>query len=164
MRKCLPLILLLLCACGKPEVQSTSETATVGQFELVADEVLKPVIDSLVQGFTIECPDAKITVKYVSAGEAVRELMNHQARAIIIDRYFTSQERDVMAKDSVEIPAFKMAEDGIGCIVGSRGMESTVRLSDIVKGMKVLMCLTTWQWASSALPGSMNSKIRTTRA
>lgn len=109
-------VVLVLSSCEKTEQQSQSETATNGSFELVADEVLKPVIDSLVQGFMIESPTAKVTVKYVSAGEAVRQLMNHQARAVIIDRFLTPQERSVLAKDSVTLPEFKMAEDGIGVI------------------------------------------------
>lgn len=123
------LILFVASGCGKGENQPQSETATYGSFELVADEVLKPVIDSLVQGFTTENPTAKVTVKYVSAGEAVRELMNHQARAIIIDRGLTPQEREVMAKDSVSLPAFRMAEDGIGCIVSQDSKQASLRLS-----------------------------------
>lgn len=123
--------LILLSACGKTDNQPQTETATYGSFELVADEVLKPVIDSLVQGFTMENPTAKITVKYVSAGEAVRELMNHQARAIIIDRYLTPQELAVLTKDSVAIPEFRLAQDGIGVIASHWNRQDTVRLSAI---------------------------------
>jgi phosphate transport system substrate-binding protein len=123
--------LLVLSACGKSDEQSISETATIGSFDLVADEVLKPVIDSLVQGFMMENSQAKVTVKYVTAGEAVRELMNHQTRAIIIDRYLTPQEQSVLAKDSVTLPEFRMAEDGIGCLVGSGSPWQVVKRSDL---------------------------------
>ncbi|SRR5579883_177402 len=130
------LIGLLLASCGKQENtqmndSASNETATSGNFQLVADEVLKPVIDSLVHGYMSECPDAHVTVKYVSAGEAVRELMNHEARAIIIDRYMTAQEQALFAKDSTSMPEYKMAEDGIGCIVSSSNLQSTIRLSDL---------------------------------
>ena len=128
-------VLLVLSACGKPETEPQSETATYGSFELVADEVLKPVIDSLVQGYTTENPTAKVTVKYVSAGEAVRELMNKQARAIIIDRGLTPQEREVMAKDSVSLPAFRMAEDGIGVVANRLFREDVISMTDLRRNM-----------------------------
>ncbi len=143
------LILFVASGCGKGENQPQSETATYGSFELVADEVLKPVIDSLVQGFTTENPTAKVTVKYVSAGEAVRELMNHQARAIIIDRGFVPQEREVMAKDSVTFPAFRMAEDGIGCITSRQSKQDTERLSDILERIQELSPLVFPEYPSS---------------
>jgi phosphate transport system substrate-binding protein len=126
-------LLILLAACGKQENSSSTETATYGSFQLVADEVLKPAIDSLVTGFMIENPTAKVTVTYTSATEAVRELMNHATRAIIIDRSLTAQERQALQKDSVELPVYKLAEDGIGCIVSVKNPATTIRKSDLQK-------------------------------
>ena len=75
------LALVILASCGKQENTATSETATSGSFQLVADEVLKPAIDSLVTGFLIENPGATVTVKYTSATEAVRVMRVHGAEA-----------------------------------------------------------------------------------
>ncbi len=126
-------IALTVGGCGKSEKGGPSENATTGSFELVADEVLKPVIDSLVTGFMSENPLAKVTVKYVSAGEAVRELLNKQARAIIIDRALTPQERAAAALDSVSLPALAIAADGIGCIVSKNNPLAAIRMSDLRK-------------------------------
>jgi phosphate transport system substrate-binding protein len=126
-------LLLLCCACGKQENTATTESATSGSAQLVADEVLKPAIDSLVTGFTVENPDAKVTIKYTSAAEAVRELMNHDTRAIIIDRNLTPAERSLLEKDSVTLPEYRLAEDGIGCIVSAKNPASTIRKSDLKK-------------------------------
>ncbi len=125
--------LLILASCGKQENVGTTETATSGSFQLVADEVLKPAIDSLVTGFLIENPGATVTVKYTTASEAMRELLNHDARAIIIDRSLTPEERVALQKDSVTLPEYRLAEDGIGCIVSAKNTATTLRKSDLQK-------------------------------
>src|SRR5665213_3588011 len=107
----------LLAACGKQENVPQTESATSGGFQLVADEVLRPAVDSLVTGFMTENPDAKVTVKYTSAAEAVRELLNHDARAILIDRRLTPTEQDILQQDSATLPVYPLAWDGIGVIV-----------------------------------------------
>jgi phosphate transport system substrate-binding protein len=124
--------ILVLASCAKENV-NTSETATYGSFELVADEVLRPVIDSLVKGFTTENPDAHVTVKYTSATDAVRLLLNRQTRAIIIDRFLTASERKLLEHDSVALPQYRLAEDGIGCLVSTKNLASAIRLSDLRK-------------------------------
>ncbi len=127
------LALMLLASCGKQENTATTETATSGSFQLVADEVLKPAIDSLITGFMIENPTATVTVKYTSATEAVLELLNHETRAIIIDRMLTPAEQLIIQKDSTTLPVYKLAEDGIGCIVSTKNPTTTIRKSDLQK-------------------------------
>ena len=127
------LALLILSGCGKQENSGTTETATSGSFQLVADEVLKPAIDSLVIGYMIENPTATVTVKYTSATEAVLALLDHETRAIIIDRGLTPAERLILEKDSVTLPVYKLAEDGIGCIVSEKNSATTIRKSDLQK-------------------------------
>ncbi|HET6400998.1 MAG TPA: substrate-binding domain-containing protein [Candidatus Kapabacteria bacterium] len=138
----------LLTGCGKQGNVPQTETATTGNFQLVADEVLKPVTDSLVAGFMLENPDAKITVKYTSATEAVRELLNHDARAILIDRSLTSEERTILQQDSVTLPAYKLAEDGIGVIVANHNPLDAIAKSDLAK----IMSGTISNWSSLARP------------
>ncbi len=124
---------ILSAGCGKKESVPESETATSGTFELVADETLKPVIDSLVTGFMTESPDAHVTVKYVSAAEAIRELLNKKARAIIIARGLDASERGIITQDSISLPELTIAEDGIGCIVSKRNPLAAMRQSDLRK-------------------------------
>jgi phosphate transport system substrate-binding protein len=123
----------ILTSCGKQENSANTETATSGKFQLVADEVLKPAIDSLVVGFMIENPGATVTVKYTSATEAVLDLLDHETRAIIIDRQLTPAERLIVEKDSVPLPDYRLAEDGIGCIVSAKNPAMTIRKSDLQK-------------------------------
>jgi phosphate transport system substrate-binding protein len=133
MKHILLLGILFITACGKQQGGDLSETATYGTFELVADEVLKPVVDTLVKGFTTENPEAHVTVKYTSATEAVRLLLNHQARGILIDRTLTNAEQKLIEHDSVQLPVYKLAQDGIGCLVSSKNSATAIRLSDLRK-------------------------------
>jgi phosphate transport system substrate-binding protein len=133
MKRLLLLSLLIFTACGKQQGGDLSETATYGNFELVADEVLKPVVDSLVKGFTTENPEAHVTVKYTSATEAVRLLLNHQARGILIDRMLTNAEQKLIEHDSLQLPVYKLAQDGIGCLVSSKNSATAIRLSELRK-------------------------------
>jgi phosphate transport system substrate-binding protein len=124
-----------LAGCGKQENIQQTETATSGSFQLVADEVLRPVVDSLVTGFMTENPDAKVTVKYTSAAEAVRELLNHDARAILIDRSLTPAERNILQQDSTTLPIYSLAWDGIGVIVAANNPFDAIAKSDLAKIM-----------------------------
>ncbi|GEM_PF-2059599 len=124
---------LVFAGCEKNEQKPAGETATYGSFQLVADETLRPVVDSLISGFSTENPEAHITVKYTSAAEAVRELLNHDTRAIVIDRMLTPMEEAALQKDSTTLPVYKLAEDGIGCIVSADNTHTTVRKSDLAR-------------------------------
>lgn len=128
------LVIVVACmGCSKEQNSPSGETATYGSFQLVADEALKPVVDSLITGFTTENPEAHITVKYTSATEAVAELLNHTARAILIDRALTPKETAAAKQDSSEVPVYRLAEDGIGCIVSAKNTATSIRKSDLAK-------------------------------
>lgn len=143
MKKFLPiaLVALLLTGCGKQENVPTTETATSGSFELMADEALRPVVDSLVTGFMLENPDAHVTVKYGSAEEAVLALLNHQARAILIDRNLSPKEDSILLADSARTPSTQwvplemipLAWDGIAVIAAQKSPLSAIRKSDLAK-------------------------------
>jgi phosphate transport system substrate-binding protein len=112
--------LALLVGCAKePQQQPNEETATNGTLEVVADESLKPAIDSLVKGFMIENKRAKISVKYETAGQAVEDLLNQKARVVIVGRHLVPIERKVLSDAKLSLPEFDMAEDGIGVAVSA---------------------------------------------
>lgn len=141
MKKILPIVLVALLAagCGKQQNAPQTDSATSGSFELVADEALRPAIDSLVTGFMAENPDAHVTVKYVSAEEAVLALLNHQARAIIIDRDLSPKEDSILASDSARMPSAQwvalekipLAWDGIAVIASQKSPLTAIRKSDL---------------------------------
>jgi len=111
----------LFISCNKQNKnEPIPDTATSGAFELVADETLKPAIDSLVYGFNASTPNAKVTVRYKNATEALDDLLQAKARLVIIARPLSQKERDVFASQKTEVTEAEVAESSIGCIVSSK--------------------------------------------
>lgn len=112
--------LLLLAACNKNKQGETPDTATSGSFELIADETLKPAIDSLIIGFNSQTPNAKVTVRYKNATEALDDLLQKRARLVLIARPLGAKERDLLSHQKIELIEADVAENSIGCIVSAK--------------------------------------------
>jgi phosphate transport system substrate-binding protein len=121
--------------CTKKSKQNDAnyESATVGSFELLADEALRPAVDSLVQGFMAENPKAKITVKYVSSGEAIQALLGQKARLVIVSRFLNKVEHDALNQAKVTLPEYDIAQDGLACIVSSSSSLDAISMVDLRK-------------------------------
>src|SRR2546421_8436081 len=100
----------------KKEGETPPETATSGAFELIADECLKPAIDSLVTGFNSQTPNAKVTVRYKNATEALDDLLGQKTRLVLIGRPLGKKERDLLTKQKIELVEADVSENAIGCI------------------------------------------------
>jgi len=124
---------LLGCSKKTEQVDTTYESATVGSFELLADEALRPAIDSLVQGFMAENPKAKVTVKYVTSGEAIKALLEQKSRLVIVSRFLNKFERDAIAQAKVTLPEYDIAQDGLACIVAANSSLDAISMADLRK-------------------------------
>ncbi len=131
-------IVFIICACGnKDKKVVVSDSATSGAFELIADENLKPVIDSLVTGFNTQTPNAKVTVHYTSSIEALDELLSRKARLIIIGRPMTIIERKLLDSAHIDLPEFDIALSSIAVITSSLNASTMVsfdRLQHVATG------------------------------
>ena len=128
----LVLFLLPWLSCSEKKAPTTdSETATSGTLEVVADEELRPAIDSMIVGFMQENPNAKLTARYVTSGEAIQELLAQRARLIIISRGLTEEARSLLAQNKLELPELELAEDALGVIVRADNPVEAIAMSDI---------------------------------
>jgi phosphate transport system substrate-binding protein len=126
---CLAVCLL---SCGKqPQPGVASETATSGAFELVADETLKPVVDSLVADFNRHTPEAKVTVRYMVAASALDALLQNKARLVIIARPLTPRERSVLDSQKIDLPEFDIALNGLAVIAAKDNKLSSIPLDSL---------------------------------
>lgn len=108
---------LVLAACeSKKSEGPPPDTATSGTLAFIADEELRPVIDSLVTGFNAENPEAKVSVSYLPATEALDAMLQKQSRLVIIGRALTSRERAILDSQKVELVDFDMALNSVACI------------------------------------------------
>ncbi|MDP4236273.1 MAG: substrate-binding domain-containing protein, partial [Bacteroidota bacterium] len=126
------LIIILLSGCGKNRSgEPQPDTATSGSFELTADETLRPVIDSLVYGFNVQTPNAKVTVRYKNATEALDDLIQQRTRLVLIGRPLAPKERDLLAKEKIELIDADVAENAIGCIVSSKSKLESISMDSL---------------------------------
>jgi len=125
-------LLFLLAACEKNKQGETPpDSATSGTFELIADETIKPVIDSLVIGFNSETPNAKVSVRYKNATEALDELIQGKARLVLIARPLSSKERELLSSQKIELTDADVAGNAIGCIVNSQNQLQTISMDSL---------------------------------
>jgi phosphate transport system substrate-binding protein len=127
-------LFLLLCtiSCTKnKQGEPVADTATSGAFELLADEALKPVIDSLVVGFNSETPNAKVTVRYTNATQALDELLQGKTRLILIARPISSKEQAVLDQQKIELTDANVAVSAIGCIVSKKNPRNSISMDSL---------------------------------
>lgn len=124
-------LLWTLSSCSKPEEKATLDSPTTGAFELAADEAIRPVIDSLVAGFNAQYTDAKVTVKYMNATEALDAVLQRKARLALVGRPLTSKERASLASQKVELPEYEIALNPLAVIVKKENTMSSLSLDEI---------------------------------
>ena len=122
----------IVSACNKKnEVGPPPDTATSGAFELIADECLKPAVDSLVIGFNSQTPNAKVTVRYKHATEALDDLLQQKTRLVLIGRPLGKKERDLISQQKIGLIEADVAENAIGCIVSSKSSLQVISIDSL---------------------------------
>lgn len=119
----LPILLLMSC------VQSRSDdTARSGKMNLALDRQLLTVAKSQVTMFHGYYPDAHISLLPVSSDTTLRLLLDHHARAALIegraDAHEDSSQKNPLRRELV-------ARDAIVCIVNSRNPLKSISLKDL---------------------------------
>jgi phosphate transport system substrate-binding protein len=128
--------LLMIQACGGGEKRKgPGDTTTSGIIHISADESFKPVIDSQIQVFESQNPEAKIIVHYKPEAECLRDLNVDSIRMVIVTRGLTEAE----AKTMTERYSFKpgwgpLAFDAIAVLVNSKSKDTIFTMQDI-RGM-----------------------------
>ena len=128
-----PLILLLFfssCTKNNPD-EKHLETATSGEFELIADEILKPVLDSLVYAFNVETPAAKVTVRYENATRALDDLLAHHCRLVIVGRSVTAKESTFLRDRNIELIGAQIAQNAIVCVVSTKSPYQSISIDSL---------------------------------
>ncbi len=129
---------ILFFSCGDGNRTDNRDTTTKGTIHISADESFKPVIDSQIQVFESQNPEAHIIVHYKSEADCFRDLTNDSTRIVIVTRGLSREEQDIL-KDTLKFnPSFgPMAFDAIAVIVNNKSKDTLMTMQDIrslVKG------------------------------
>jgi phosphate transport system substrate-binding protein len=117
--------------CSDKKAEENLETATSGTMEFIADEELRPAIDSMVKGFMLENPRTKVTVRYASAGKALEELLNENTRFVVVSRGLTQLEQELLKKYNLSLPEYDMAQNAVAVIVSANNPLSALSMRDL---------------------------------
>ncbi len=128
----------LATGCSTNKGAQPEETLTSGTIHISADESFKPVIDSQIQVFESQHPNARIVVHYKSEADCLRDLNVDSIRMVIVTRGLSEKEQNIL-KDSLRYtPKFGiMAYDAIAVIVNNKAKDNLFTMQDIrslVKG------------------------------
>jgi phosphate transport system substrate-binding protein len=123
---------MLFSSCSGEKAPDTRDTPKSGTINISVDESFRPVIDSQIQVFESQFPDAKINVHYKPEAECLRDLNNDSIRMVIVTRGLTRSEEKTF-KDSLNYtPAFGiMAYDAISVVVNKKSKDTTFTMQDI---------------------------------
>ncbi len=131
-------LFILFSACRSGAKGKPQETTTSGTIQISVDESFRPVIDSQIQVFESQNPDAHIIVHYKSEADCLRDLNNDSIRMVIVTRGLTEKEQKILKDTLTYNPSFGiMAWDAIAVIVNSKTPDSIFTMQDIrsmVKG------------------------------
>ncbi len=108
------------------------ETTTSGTINISVDESFKPVIDSEIEVFESQHPEAHIKVQYKPEAQCLRDLNVDSIRMVIVTRGLTDKEEKIMKDKYTYVPSFEvLAYDAIAVIVNNRAPDSLFTMQDI---------------------------------
>ena len=124
--------------CAGNKGKQVEETLTSGTIHISADESFKPVIDSQIQVFESQHPNAHIIVHYKSEADCLRDLNVDSIRMVIVTRGLSENEQKILKDSLTYTPKFGiMAYDAIAVIVNNKAKENIFTMQDVrslVKG------------------------------
>ncbi|POY37085.1 phosphate ABC transporter substrate-binding protein, PhoT family [Solitalea longa] len=117
--------------CGNNSSQKTLDTTTSGEISMSVDETFEPIVQAELDVFHGIYPAAKINAHFKSEGEAVADLLNDSARAIIVTRQLTADELKPLQAKKLVVRSTKFAIDAIALIVNPANNDSTFSMANL---------------------------------
>ena len=132
----LAVFIMLLSACQSGELKKgNGDTTTSGTIHISVDESFKPVIDSQIQVFESQNPNAHIIVHYKPEADCLRDLNVDSIRMVIVTRGLTEAEAKTLTERYTYKPGWgPLAFDAIAVLVNSKSKDSLFTMQDI-RGM-----------------------------
>lgn len=120
---------------GKKSAYQNDDTLSSGTIHISVDESFKPVIDSQIQVFMAQFPNARIITHYKPEAECLKDLLVDSIRMVIVTRGLSEDEVNFIRDTIGFAPKYgKMASDAIAVVVNNKAKDSLFTVADI-RGM-----------------------------
>lgn len=125
-------LFFLLNSCGSNTEVQQKDTIDSGTIYISADESFKPVIDSEIQVFLAQHPNARIIPFYKPEADCIKDLRIDSIRMLIITRRLTEQEENFVI-DSFRLgpQSLVLAKDAVAVIVNPSASDSLFTMTDV---------------------------------
>ena len=119
---------LLLINCSKDK----DNTPANGEITVVVDKSFQNVTEALAERYMAFYPNSKINVNFAKEDEAFNDLLNNNARVIIMSRELTNNEKEFYTS-KVDLPfePARFAGDAIVFVVSKNSSKNSITLDEI---------------------------------
>jgi phosphate transport system substrate-binding protein len=101
------------------DLTTKKSTTTIGELNVEVDEGIFPVVKKESEEFMRLNNESKITIRVKTTNEVIADLINGNAKTIVVGRDFSAEENSIISNNKLEIKKNKFALDGIGVIVNN---------------------------------------------
>ena len=101
------------------EFEKIKSTATVGTLDVVVDENVEPFITQEKKEYERLNTEAKINLKTSPTKNAFADLINRNAKFIVVTREITPDEQKFIDDNKMEVKKYEIAVDGVGFIINN---------------------------------------------
>ncbi len=123
---------LLLAACRGRGSEEPTDSPTMGEITIAADESFRPLVEAQIAVFESDYKYAQITPVWRPENEAIRDLLEGKVRLAIVSRELTEAEKNVLRQQKL-VPRnpLKVAVDGVGLIVNKQNPDSMLTMDQL---------------------------------
>ena len=126
-------LFFLIFSCNQKSSNVDIDTPTTGHITIVADECLKPIIDSEYQVFSSIYKYAVINFVYAPESELFNYVVKDSAQAMIIARKLNKEEESYFEKIKILPRSTRIAIDAIALISNKENIESSLTYDQLRK-------------------------------
>lgn len=127
----LPLLFLLLSACGGGRSQSGTDLLRENDVRYAVDNGFEPILKELDNLYALRTPEANMQPLFCSEDSAIRLLLNDSVRMAIATRQLTEKEKILVETHNLPLVQSRIGYDAFALIVHRENPDTVINLNEI---------------------------------
>lgn len=126
------MVSLFVFGCGEEKKnEAPKDTMISGEIAISVDETYRPIIEEQLEVFDSSYPDAHLIVSYKPESECIKDLMNKDAKLILVTRGLTKEEKEVAESNKMVTTSLDIAKDAVALIVNKNNKDTIFGINQI---------------------------------